>query len=104
MPNPTVLVREMRRDAGLSQRALAERAGTSQPAVVRYEGGSATPSWETLVRLADACGRRLELAAIPLPEPELLDLARGLLDLDPLERLRALPRYGRLRALAEARK
>ncbi|HYP55401.1 MAG TPA: helix-turn-helix transcriptional regulator [Solirubrobacterales bacterium] len=95
------LVREMRRSAGLSQRALAEKAGTSQPAIVRYERGAATPSWETLERLARACDRRLDLDAVPVSDPQHLALTKTLLDLDPLERLRALRRYTRLRALAQ---
>jgi transcriptional regulator with XRE-family HTH domain len=54
--------------AGLSQRVLAERAATSQPAVARYERGQATPSWETLERLTEACGRRLLLSSEVIPE------------------------------------
>lgn len=96
-----VVVKEMRQAAGLSQRALAEKAGTSQPAIARYEGGAATPSWETLQRLARACDRKLDLDVVPLPDPEHLALSRTLLELDPLERLRALRRYTRLWALAQ---
>jgi len=95
------MVKEMREAAGLSQRALAAKAATSQPAVARYERGAATPSWETLERLASACGRKLDLEAVPLADPEHLALSRTLLDLDPLERLRALRRLTRLRALAQ---
>ena len=40
---PNALVRKLRVSAGLSQRALARRAGTSQPAVARDERGAATP-------------------------------------------------------------
>jgi len=101
MESPDTLVREMRLAAGLSQRALAERAGTSQPAVVRYERGAATPSWETMQRLASACGRKLRLSAEEAPESHDVELAELLLDLTPLQRLRALRRYARLRALAE---
>jgi hypothetical protein len=50
------IVREARRGAGLSQSALAQRAKTSQPAVARYEAGTATPSLATLERLLAACG------------------------------------------------
>jgi transcriptional regulator with XRE-family HTH domain len=95
------VVKEMRRIAGLSQRALAEKAGTSQPAIARYERGAATPSWETVERLAQACGRKLALETVPLVDPEHLALSRTLLDLDPVERLQALRRYTRLRALAQ---
>lgn len=94
------IVRTLRKRAGLSQRALARRAGTSQPAVARYERGVSTPSWETLERLAEACGQRLEVGAAMLPDPHDLELARTLLALTPLQRLRALPRYARLREIA----
>lgn len=94
------IVRELRLGAGLSQRALARRANTSQPAIARYEGGVATPSWETMQRLAAACGRRLRVSVEGAPDPADVELAEQLLELMPLERLRALPRYARLRALA----
>jgi len=97
MDSPGTLVREMRQAAGLSQRALAQRAGTSQPAVVRYEHGRATPSWGTLERLAAACGRRLQLSAEVAPDPHDVELAEMLLEMTPLERLRALRRFARLR-------
>lgn len=94
------LVREMRLAAGLSQRELAQRAGTSQPAIARYERGLAVPSWETLQRLAVACGRQLGLEVEMAPDPHGVELARSLLALTPLERLRSLPRYARLLELA----
>lgn len=97
------LVRRLRRSAGLSQRDLARRAATSQPAIARYERGAATPSWETLERLAAACGRRIQLRTEVLPEPHDIELAALLLDLTPQQRLRALPRYARLHALASVR-
>jgi len=97
------LVRRLRRGAGLSQRDLARRAGTSQPAVARYERGAATPSWETLERLAAACGQRVQLSTQALPDPHDIELATLLLELTPQQRLRALPRYARLHALASVR-
>jgi transcriptional regulator with XRE-family HTH domain len=96
-------VRELRLAAGLSQRDLAQRAGTSQPAIARYERDGATPSWETLQRLAAACGRRLRLSMEAVPEPHDVELASLLLELTPEQRLRALPRYARLRKLATER-
>jgi transcriptional regulator with XRE-family HTH domain len=94
------LLHELRLAAGLSQRALARRAGTSQPAIARYERGAATPSWETLQRLAESCGRRLTIGIETVPEPEDVELADRLLELTPTERLRALSRYARLHELA----
>jgi len=59
------LLREAREAAGLSQAALARRAGTSQPAVARYESGTASPSVRTLERLLHAAGQRLRLSTEP---------------------------------------
>jgi uncharacterized protein len=100
MEPPNTLVRELRLGAGLSQRALARRAATSQPAVARYERGTSTPSWETLQRLAEACGQRVRISAEPVPDPDDVELADLLLRLTPAERLRALRRYARLHELA----
>lgn len=57
------LIRATRESAGLSQGALAARAGTSQPAVSRYESGASSPSVETLDRLLAVMGVRLDLVA-----------------------------------------
>ncbi len=97
-------VRELRLAAALSQRDLAQRAATSQPAIARYECGGATPSWETLQRLATACGRRLHLSMEVAPDPHDVELASLLLGMTPKQRLRALPRYARLQALATEEK
>lgn len=94
------LVRELRLTAGLSQRALARRAETSQPAIARYERGAATPSWETLQRLAAACGHRVRIDTEAVPEPHDVELAELLLELTPEQRLRALRRYAHLNQLA----
>jgi transcriptional regulator with XRE-family HTH domain len=98
--SPKTIVRDARIAAGFSQRALAERAGTSQSAVARYESGAATPSWETLQRLVSACGQRLRLSTETVADTHDIELAAQLLELTPLQRLRALPRYARLRDLA----
>ncbi|TAK34538.1 MAG: helix-turn-helix domain-containing protein [Chloroflexota bacterium] len=42
--------------AGLTQKQLAERIGTTQPAIARLERGERWPSVETLYRLAKALG------------------------------------------------
>jgi len=65
------LIREARRRAHLSQRELAERAGTSQSAVARWESGTVSPNVDTLERLLSAAGFGLhaELAPSPGPDP-----------------------------------
>jgi uncharacterized protein len=62
------LIRTCRRDAGLSQRELARQAGTSQPALARYERGRATPSLATLERIVAATGRQLRVSAEAEPQ------------------------------------
>ncbi|MEO8479350.1 MAG: helix-turn-helix transcriptional regulator [Gemmatimonadota bacterium] len=59
------LVAMARRQAKLTQQQLAERAGTSQPAVARLERGGGSPSLATVRRLLDAAGfdLRVELVA-----------------------------------------
>lgn len=49
-----------RKAAGLSLRALAERAGVSHTAISKYEKGTATPSSGVLLALAHALGVRVE--------------------------------------------
>jgi transcriptional regulator with XRE-family HTH domain len=45
--------------AGLTQRELARRAGTSQSAIARWESGDVAPSFERLRELIRACGLEL---------------------------------------------
>lgn len=73
-------IRHARRSAGLAQQELARRAGTSQPALARYETGAALPTLPTLERLMLACGRRLELRIVGAGEaPAPTTSVRGLL-------------------------
>ena len=64
MTQVATMIRRVRTETGLSQTELAELAGTSQPALARYETGAALPSLSTIERLMLACGRRLELRAV----------------------------------------
>lgn len=70
------LIREARKAAGLTQAQLAARAGTSQPAVARYESGTASPSVRTLERLLRAAGQRVQLASELVGPPADLGGAR----------------------------
>jgi predicted nucleotidyltransferase/DNA-binding XRE family transcriptional regulator len=63
--DPSGLVRAARRRAGLTQDELAERAGTSQPAVARCERGGVVPTLPSLNRLLRACGEELVLSCRP---------------------------------------
>jgi transcriptional regulator with XRE-family HTH domain len=53
------LVREARRRAGLTQKELAERAGTTQSAIARMERGTTEPSFDRVAELVRACGYEL---------------------------------------------
>lgn len=64
MGNVATVIRRARTGAGLTQVELAERAGTSQPALARYETGAALPTLPTLERLLLGCGRRLQLRTV----------------------------------------
>lgn len=52
-------VRLLREDHGMSQRELAERIGSTQPAIARLEAGGVSPSLGTLERIAEALNRAL---------------------------------------------
>jgi transcriptional regulator with XRE-family HTH domain len=56
---------ERRRDAGLTQAALAERMGTSQGQITRFESGADT-RLSTVARYAAAIGIRLRWSIQPL--------------------------------------
>ncbi|MFN8035587.1 MAG: helix-turn-helix transcriptional regulator [Acidimicrobiia bacterium] len=58
------LCAEARRLAGLSQRALADRAGVSPSTVARIERGRMEPTLELLDRLIRACGLELRLRIV----------------------------------------
>lgn len=80
------LVREARRRAGLTQRELAARVGTTQPAIARIESGRSAPSFERILRLVRACGLDLDIRVVPLDE-DAWTLAEQGRRLSPDERL-----------------
>ena len=61
------LVKEMRRHAQLTQRELAERAGTSQSAIAKLEQGESNPTIDTIERWARAAGFAVQFTLVPLP-------------------------------------
>ncbi|NLA35424.1 MAG: helix-turn-helix transcriptional regulator [Actinobacteria bacterium] len=68
------MIRTARTGAGLSQRELAARSGTSQPNISAYEHGTRDPSWATLRRIVEASGARL-VARVTHPDPDLAPLS-----------------------------
>lgn len=67
------MLAEKREAAGISQREVARRMGTSQPAVARLERGEIDPKLSTLERFAAAIGQEIDWhlkAASPQPQEE----------------------------------
>ena len=85
------ILREARLRAGLTQADLADRTGTTQSSVARWEANRSRPTLETLTRLVRACGLDLQ-TRIAQPNPgELSQLERNLV-LTPGQRLGQLVR------------
>jgi transcriptional regulator with XRE-family HTH domain len=63
-------LRLARRRAGLTLRALAERAGTSHSSLAAYESGSKVPRVDTLLRIVEAAGFVVEVDLAPRPPRE----------------------------------
>jgi transcriptional regulator with XRE-family HTH domain len=80
------LIRDARASAGLTQQALAQRVGTSQSAIARYESAKSLPNIDTLHRILAACGQSLELRAVPIDADGYGQLEESL-KLTPRERL-----------------
>lgn len=76
------MIRHCRLRAGLTQRDLAHRAGTSAAALCLYERGSRIPRTDTLVRLVAATGATLRFqVSTPCPRIDLAANGRDLEDL-----------------------
>ncbi len=73
------LIYDLRTQAGLSQRALAERMGTTQSVISRLEeGGGAKNRLDTLARVATALGRHLVVSFpedVPTPLKDAVQVA-----------------------------
>lgn len=80
------LIREARRRAGLTQRELAELAGTTQSAIARLESGRSSPSFDTVRRMMRLCGFNLLVALDPYDDSDLAQ-ALALLRKTPDERI-----------------
>lgn len=95
-------LRAARRRAGLTQRELANRAGTAQSVVARIESGRTSPGAATLARLLAAAGfeTRTELAPLSPPQSHMLDDVARILRLSPDARLQELANVSRFVAAA----
>lgn len=97
--NTGYVVRSAREAAGISQAELAERLGTTQPVVSRWERGHDEPRLSTLSKIARACDLRLDVQLVD----DSVDRAqiRQQLALSPEQRLASVVNVSR--TLAELR-
>ncbi|MCV7281726.1 helix-turn-helix transcriptional regulator [Mycolicibacterium flavescens] len=70
------LIREARKRAGLTQAELADRAGTAQPAIARWESGRTAVSLDDVIRLVRLCHLDLELHLVERDDSDLAQAAR----------------------------
>jgi transcriptional regulator with XRE-family HTH domain len=80
------LIREARKRAGLTQSELAERLGSHQSVVARWETERARPDFATVRRAVRAAGFDLAVSLTPADEHDLA-LIRRELTLLPYQRL-----------------
>lgn len=95
-----VIIKAARLRAGLTQRELAARAGTTQNAISRWERGLVDPGLATVAEIVRACG--LELRCV-LAEPDQQTAATHAVaeHLSPRERLALSARWSALRDAAQ---
>ncbi len=89
------LIRNARLRAGLTQVELAERVGTKQPAIARWERGESEPRVDTLTSLLAACGFELSRELRPVNVTQTRQL-REQLALTPAQRVSQLVRTVRV--------
>jgi transcriptional regulator with XRE-family HTH domain len=87
------IIEMARANAGLSQAALARKAGTSRPTLSAYERGHKSPTLDTTTRIVGAAG--FDLALAPRLEFHSAGTERG----RPIQVPTALPRLPTARAL-----
>lgn len=110
-------IRQARKDAGMTQKALADALGVSESFVSQYEKGKREPKYQTLCKIAEALGMPSpayfvfdpipdEMEKSPAPdggEAERDELIRILSVLDPSEREQLLA-HGRTLVIAHEAK
>lgn len=72
---PPALLREVRREAGLSVRALGKKAGVSPSTISRIEAGRMDPTVGMLTHLLESAGRGLDLVIPETGVPRLKELS-----------------------------
>ncbi len=74
------LLRTLRREQGLSQRALAGRAEVPQPTIAEIEAGRREPTISLLSRIAESVGLSLEVRLVPLDPSSAVATGRTIAD------------------------
>ena len=96
------LVREARKRARLTQRELAEKAGTTQSAIARLESGKTRPAFDEVMRLVRLCGMDLDFMLVVRDDSDRAQAER-LAGLSPAQRLARADRVAaQMRAMREA--
>lgn len=96
-------IRDARRAAGLTQASLASRLGVPQSVVARLERPGSNPTWETVSKALDACGRELSVRSQPAKGSIDETLVERALRYTPGERLAGFERsYAEVRRFANA--
>ncbi|MHB8691388.1 MAG: helix-turn-helix domain-containing protein [Solirubrobacteraceae bacterium] len=92
MLEAAIAIRDARRAAGLTQASLASRLGVPQSVVARLETPGSNPTWNTVSKALDACGR--ELWVRPRPPTGSIDetLTAAHMRIPPEERLKVFAR------------
>lgn len=94
-------VRRVIEASALTRAEFSSRIGTSTSRLSTYTTGKVTPSAAMLVRMRGVAERERPGRESPASSPHDVELAEVLLDLTPMERLRALQRYARLNKVAQ---
>lgn len=83
------LIREARTIAGLTQAELAERVGTKQSVISRWERGTDEPRLRTLARVLRECGFVADLTLRAVDDVDRSQIVEHLA-MSPLQRLQSL--------------
>src|SRR5271155_5912634 len=62
----SAILRQLRRDGGLTQRDLAAKAGVPQSTIAEVEAGQREPSLTLLSRIAESAGQSIAVRLAPL--------------------------------------
>lgn len=84
------LIREARRQAGLTQAELAKKLDTAQPNVARWESSAISPTVDNLLRVLAACDCDLLVRLLPRSEGKWQSLDSSEIDLTADKQLETL--------------